>query len=116
MDAKLTLSYKCAVCKSPLNLFNETLTRQCHFCGVPFATIVTCEIGHFVCPVCADINADPSEFDDVEEYEKVRISALSKYDDRAAYVGAIMIQLLTSTPPDRKDELENLYDVEDDLS
>ena len=116
MDVELTLSYNCTECKSSLILFDRTLTRQCHFCGVSFATIVTCEKGHFVCPVCADINAEPSESNDIEAIEKARSNALSMYDNRAEFVGAIEILLVTSTPLDRKDELETYLDVEDDFN
>jgi len=112
MDSFIKLSYKCAVCKSNLVLHQDDSIRKCHFCGLSFATIVACEKDHFVCPICADIHADQSEFDTIEEYEEERRKAFEKYDDRADIVGSVCVLIVSSTPLDRKEELGDLYDTE----
>ena len=112
MESVIKLHYKCAVCKSSLVLSQDHSIKKCHLCGVSFATIVACEKGHFVCPICADIHADPSEFDTIEEYEEARRKALEEYDDRADIVGSLNILIVSSTPIDRKEELEDIYDTE----
>jgi len=114
MEIKLELpSYKCAVCRSMLIIYENSQILKCRFCESMFATIVTCEEGHFVCPTCADIHADPSEFDTTEEYEKARNKALSEYKDRDKICGTIGILMLSTVPPDRAEELGDLYDHDD---
>ena len=105
-------SFKCAVCKSILVLSQDHSIKKCHFCGVSFATIVACEKGHFVCPTCSDIHADPSDFDTIEKYEEVRSKAFEEYDDRADKVGSLNVLIVSSTPIDRKEELWEIYDIE----
>ena len=108
-------SFKCAVCKSILVLSQDHSIMKCHFCGISFATLVACEKGHFVCPTCADIHADPSEFETIKEYKEVRRKAHEGNDDRADMVGYLNVLIVSSTPIDRKEELWDIYDSEHEV-
>lgn len=116
MEPKTELpSYKCAVCKSILVLYENHLILKCHFCELPFATIVYCEKGHFVCPICDKIHAAPPEDDKKEDYEKEREEARELYDDRADIFGTVEILIKSSVSPDREVELGEFYDPEHDF-
>lgn len=112
MEPILKLGYKCAVCESNLNLYKTHSILKCHYCKSSFATTVICEKGHFVCPICETLHADPSEFDTTEEYEEARRKALESYDDRENIVGTVCILILSSVKPDNAEELGEFYNID----
>jgi hypothetical protein len=42
----------CAVCGKPLLYIDESIERQCHYCGEAALSNAACEAGHFVCDAC----------------------------------------------------------------